>query len=138
MRLLRDCWNCQVSIDYDHAPDTCPGCGAANPCGDKPQAPVPSNLELKRVLRDAYHRGYQAGLKRNWPDYRPPLPPDPLLREFVEAGVILADRVHGLISLLDEHDEWTRLVSPGIARFDTAMSQLSEWLLQKSSVSEDG
>jgi hypothetical protein len=40
-----------VSIDYDIAPDTCPGCGAANPCGDKPQAPVPSNLvnNLRKV-----------------------------------------------------------------------------------------
>lgn len=35
---LRDCWRCEVSLDFDEHPATCHFCGALDPCGNGPRA----------------------------------------------------------------------------------------------------
>jgi hypothetical protein len=48
---LRDCWQCDVPVPMvdrdgsDISPDTCPHCGAVNPCGLPPNGPLKATAE---------------------------------------------------------------------------------------------
>jgi hypothetical protein len=36
MNKLRACWSCDMSLDYDESPESCPNCGESRPCGPAP------------------------------------------------------------------------------------------------------
>jgi len=84
-------------------------------------------------VTDGERRAYQRGYARNhrWPEHRPPTPPDPLVRDLMEAATFLRDTVDNFCALLEPEDEWVEKLGPGIDRLDEAMTRLGLWLVEK-------
>lgn len=83
--------------------------------------------ELKEIEHRAYARGYQAGVR--WPLHRPPVPPEPVIAELVEALRALRDAIDNELSKFEENDPLNRALSPFIDRADHAQRGLALWLM---------
>lgn len=78
-----------------------------------------------------YSRGYIAGSRSRWPEHRPPLPPDPLIRRLMEAARTIRDGHDSLLATLGPGDEFEQQLVPGIDALDAAMRDVTEWLRQR-------
>ncbi len=81
--------------------------------------------------RKAYQRGYQRA--SHWPDHKPPLPPNPILRDLVKAAMELRDCVDSQIAMLDPDDDWVEKYGPGIDKLDAALAAVGKWLKEPES-----
>ena len=79
----------------------------------------------------AYQRGYSAGCKGVWPEHKPPLPPDSLIRKIIEAMQKLRDCADSVCATLSEDDEFCVQFDPGIQAVDEAMIEVGKWLKAK-------
>jgi hypothetical protein len=75
-----------------------------------------------------YGRGYSAGLRNEWSDYKPPTPPEPVIAELMNALIELRDAVSGEIGKFGEDDEIYQLLDPLVGRADYALSEVKHWL----------
>ena len=87
--------------------------------------------EFKR----AYNKGYKAGAR--WPEHRPPYPPEPIVRQLMEALHELRDVADTQCATLDEDDEYVAAFEAPIQKSDDAMRAVSEWLLHTGYSGDD-
>jgi len=76
----------------------------------------------------AYSRGYAAGLRRVWPAYHPPLPPDAISADIVKSAQALASSVATWCGAFGADDEFSREMAPLIKAVDDANEKLTQWL----------
>ena len=77
----------------------------------------------------AYGRGYNTGSRGGWPEHRPPVPPNPLFEQLLQAATRLRDEADDCCATLyDDDDDFVRRLSPKIDALDDALRQLSHWL----------
>jgi hypothetical protein len=84
---------------------------------------------LQHWEKKAYQRGFQRG--SNWPLHKPPIPPEPVVAELVEALRALRDAVDGALASFDPDDPLNAALSPYIERADKAQRGVSLWLLDR-------
>lgn len=77
--------------------------------------------------RKGYSKGYNTGT-RNWPEHKPPFPPEPVVRELMEALRELRDHADSSLAQFDENDEFVRSFDVPIERADEAMASVTRWL----------
>lgn len=77
--------------------------------------------------KKGYTRGYQSSADR-WPLHRPPLPPDPIIRNLMDALQKLRDEYDTMCATFDANDEIVLKLNEPIARADAALSAVSTWL----------
>lgn len=75
----------------------------------------------------AYSRGYTRGANQ-WPEHRPPLPPDPIIAGLMRAIQELRDECDGIRATLCDDDEFVLRLVPRIDAVDDAMIAVSKWL----------
>ena len=75
-----------------------------------------------------YGRGYSAGLRNKWPDYKPPTPPEPVIAKLMNALIELRDAVSGEIGKFGSDDEIYQTLDPLVGRADYALSEVEHWL----------
>lgn len=75
----------------------------------------------------AYAKGYQAGMKRSWPQHRAPLPPDKIREDIMKAANDLRDAADDICARLDESDDFVKELSPKIDALDKANRALVDW-----------
>jgi len=83
--------------------------------------------------RVVYRRGYQTGKRNGWPDHKPPLPPDKILRAILVSSNSLRDEVSnwlGSISTEIEGDPVWEGFQERLDDFDDVMEDLSDWLVR--------
>lgn len=78
--------------------------------------------------KKAYGRGYTAGSRSRWPEHRPPLPPDPLVRRLLAAAQTIRDGHDKLLATLGPGDDFEQELGPGIDALDAAMREVTDWL----------
>lgn len=88
-------------------------------------------MPMTDAEKRAYQRGYAAGRQPVWPQHRPPLPPDPIIRRLMTAAQAIRDGHDSLLATLGPGDEFGKELEPGIDELDAAMVAVSEWLRQK-------
>lgn len=76
----------------------------------------------------AYSRGYAAGMRRAWPSYCPPIPPDAVSAEIVKSAVALAEKVAQWCGAFGAEDEFSKEMVPLIQAVDDANKKLTQWL----------
>lgn len=76
----------------------------------------------------AYARGYAAGMRRAWPAYHPPLPPDAMSAKIVKSAQALASSVADWCGAFGEEDEFSQEMAPLIKAVDEANEKLTKWL----------
>ena len=76
-----------------------------------------------------YSRGYQAGLRRQWPLYEGPYPPDPVIQELMKALQQLRGDVDGELATLEEDDEISVALGPALERATNALIDVQAWLI---------
>lgn len=59
------------------------------------------------------------------------MPPEPILRGFLEAAYKLRDAVDTACATFDPKDEFVLLVEPGITALDWQISVLHDWLAER-------
>ncbi len=75
----------------------------------------------------AYSRGYSKRAEQ-WPEHRPPLPPDPVIAELMAALQELRDTCDTFRATLMPDDEFGAELEPGITRADKALTAVSLFL----------
>jgi hypothetical protein len=65
-----------------------------------------------RESRRAYQRGYSAGSHNRWPEYHPPIPPNRLMGQVVQALVNLRNAIDGELAKFGEDDEICNAIYP--------------------------
>lgn len=85
---------------------------------------------MKRTREEAcaYSRGYAAGMRRAWPAYHPPAPPEPLVAAVMLASKKLADHVANWCGAFGEDDEFYKEMQPLLDATDKAHSAVTAWL----------
>lgn len=86
-------------------------------------------MGMKPGKSRAYQRGYHCAA--HWPDHKPPLPPNPLLSDLIQAATELRDCVDSQIAMLDPTDKWVEKFGPGVDKLDAALTILGKWLKDK-------
>jgi len=89
------------------------------------------NRRTTRAEQDAYKRGYGKGYTRRadqWPEHRPPIPPEPVVAELMLALRALRDEADYMCATLDPGDEFEQRLGPRIDAADEAMRKVSTWL----------
>lgn len=84
----------------------------------------------KRDIGRAYSRGYMAGRKGNWPDHKPPTPPDPRVAALFITARALRDGVDARIATFDPSDPFYMALAPLIDELDAEMALWTVWLKQ--------
>lgn len=80
----------------------------------------------------AYRTGYNAGSRGAWPEHRPPMPPGNKLRALVLAARELRDAADCICAVLDDDDEFVKMLAPRIDEMDYVMIAWSSWLIEKN------
>jgi hypothetical protein len=75
----------------------------------------------------AYQRGYN-NRAHQWPEHKPPLPPNEIISGLMVALKNLRDAVDLELAKIDPEDEWTLILGPKVDACDAAMSAVSKWL----------
>lgn len=76
----------------------------------------------------AYARGYAAGMRRAWPAYHPPAPPDAMSAEIVKAAQALAAKVAEWCGAFGDEDEFSLEMRPLLQAVDDSNEKLTKWL----------
>jgi hypothetical protein len=75
----------------------------------------------------AYGRGYQCGSER-WPAHKPPMPPEPIVRDLMAAARELRDAADTICASLCEDDDFVISLGPKIDAVDEVLIKISNWL----------
>lgn len=76
----------------------------------------------------AYARGYNARKSHLWPSHVPPVPPNEIVKELMDALTVIRNGVDAELSQFGPDDEWERRLGPLIDRADAALLAVSEWI----------
>lgn len=85
---------------------------------------------MTREEKQAYGRGYAAGIRGRWPAHKPPLPPNEIIAGLLLALREIRDHLDGELAAIDD-PEWEAAFGPIIEKADTAAELLTEWLVTK-------
>lgn len=91
------------------------------------------------MTSDDYKRGYSRGYNtasRSWPEHKPPCPPEPVVRQLMEALRLLRDTADAETAAFDEDDPIYRAFGVPIATADEALSAVTEWLRESPTASD--
>lgn len=80
----------------------------------------------------AYSRGYYAGMRRAWPAYHPPAPPDAMSAEIVKSAQALAEKVAVWCGAFGDEDEFAQEMAPLLQAVDDANEKLTKWMCSAS------
>ena len=83
-----------------------------------------------RAERLAYGRGYNAGRAGKWPGHLPPAPPEPVVRELMDAVARIRDAANDWRAQISPDDEWVTALDDMIDAADAGVSAVSDWLLE--------
>lgn len=75
-----------------------------------------------------YSKGYAAGSRGTWPDYRPIKPPDEIVGALVEAVQKFRDAVDGQLAMLDPDDEWQTTLGEPMDAVTESLGRIGEWV----------
>lgn len=81
----------------------------------------------------AYSRGYFNAANKLWHRHKPPYPPEPLVRNLMEAAVALRDAIDAQCATFEEDDEMVLALNSPIKGVDDALASISDWLSSKES-----
>lgn len=86
--------------------------------------------DYKLGLRRGYSRGYSAGTSRKWPEYRPIVPPDPIVAQLVTALQRLRDGVDNELAMFGPDDEIQERLGPRLDEATEALAKLGKWVVE--------
>lgn len=78
----------------------------------------------------AYMRGYNAGRNRQWPEHRPPVPPDGEMRALLLAAMELRDATDNFTGGLMPDDDFCIVLDPKIDNLNAALGRFTRWLTE--------
>ena len=88
-----------------------------------------------RRERNAYSRGYNAGM---WPEWRPPSPPRGIMRDMVEATTKLCDAVDGELAKFCEDDPIEEVLCPPLEEARKVLVRMTKWLTGEEPAEDRG
>ena len=75
-----------------------------------------------------YQRGYQQALRKVWPLYRPPYPPDAVISGLIKALVDLVGVTDNYLATIDPDDPLQVEIGPAIDAGNEALLEVGKWL----------
>ena len=88
-------------------------------------------MPMTRSERSAYARGYQVSARR-WPAHKPPVPPQPVVAELMQAMEQMCDQCATFIGMIEQDDAWAKIMAAIMERGDKALSAVSAWVRDNS------
>ncbi len=85
-------------------------------------------MAATRAERNAYGRGYSAGMRRSWPKGWPPSPPEPVIRRLLDAVFEIRNSVDSWRAQIAPNDEWIVEMDRMIDAADDAGAAVIHWL----------
>lgn len=85
---------------------------------------------MTREENRKYALGYQAGLRRAWPPYRPPHPPQPQVKALFDAADELREAAFAVLSVIIPDEPIFLDLKAKAESMDAAFAQVTEWLKQ--------
>ncbi len=89
---------------------------------------VPARHNKTLAEKRAYMRGYQNAASRRWPTDWPPAPPEPVVRNMLDALERIHCHVDGLRATIDPADDWVHLLDAILIEADNAAGAVTHWL----------
>lgn len=78
-----------------------------------------------------YARGYNAAVKRKWPDHAIPELPQEQYQRVLNAAINIRDQADCFQATIDSEDEWAVILCRLVDDFDKQIELLNDWIQRR-------